>query len=129
VCASLYDIHKKDLIHCDLHSGNILVSGRACFITGLGLCGPVDDQSSNKIYGVMSYIAPEVLCGNKNTKESDIYSIGMLMWELFLGHPPFDDRAHDCHLILETCKGLRPPILLNMPEKYVERNNEKMLGR
>src|SRR5437764_1474031 len=57
---------------------------------------------------------------NNNTKESDIYSIGILMWELFSGHPPFDDRAHDCHLILETCKGLRPPILLNMPEKYVE---------
>jgi len=42
------------------------------------------------------------------------------MWEIFSGHPPFDDRAHDHHLILDICKGLRPPILLNMPKDYVE---------
>ena len=121
LCDSLDDIHKKDLIHCDLHSGNILTQGGACFITDLGLCGPVDDESSNKIYGITPYIAPEVLCGNtKNTKESDIYSIGMLMWEIFSGQPPFDDKAHDNYLILEICKGLRPPILPNMPERYIE---------
>ena len=120
LCESLYDIHKKDLIHCDLHSGNILVQGGCCYITDLGLCGPVDDKSSNKIYGITPYIAPEILRGNKNTKETDVYSIGMLMWEIFSGCPPFDDRAHDCHLILDICKGLRPPILSNMPKEYVE---------
>src|SRR6266487_1384831 len=120
LCDSLDDIHEKDLIHCDLHSGNILVDGGCCYITDLGLCGPVDDKSSNKIYGVTPYIAPEILHGNKNTKESDVYSIGMLMWEIFSGHPPFDDKAHDCHLILDICKGLRPPILSNMPKEYVE---------
>src|SRR5205823_6588097 len=76
--------------------------------------------SSNKMYGITPYIAPEILSGNKNTKESDVYSIGMLMWEIFSGCPPFDDRAHDYHLILDICKGLRPPILSNMPKEYVE---------
>src|SRR6185369_2521901 len=47
-------------------------------------------------------------------------SIGMLMWEIFSGYPPFDDRAHDHHLIMEICKGLRPPVLSNMPEEYVK---------
>src|SRR5437764_13983611 len=117
---SLHDIHKKGLIHCDLHSGNVLVQGGVAYITDLGLCGPVDNKSSNKIYGIIPYIAPEVLCGSKNTKESDMYSIGMLMWEIFSGYPPFDDRKHDHHLILEICKGLRPPILPNMPKEYVE---------
>ena len=56
LCDSLDDIHEKDLIHCDLHSGNILVDGGCCYITDLGLCGPVDDESSNKIYGVIPYI-------------------------------------------------------------------------
>src|SRR5438128_2497229 len=38
------------------------------------------------------------------------------MWEIFAGHPPFDDRAHDHHLIFDICqKGLRPLILPNMP--------------
>ena len=32
LCNSLYRIHEKDLIHCDLHSGNILMEGNACYI-------------------------------------------------------------------------------------------------
>ena len=77
LCESLYCIHEKDFIHCDLHSGNILIEASSCLITDLGLCGPVDEESSNKIYGIVSYIAPEVLQGKKNTKESDVYSIGI----------------------------------------------------
>src|SRR6266513_6030463 len=92
LCESLYHIHKEDLIHCDLHSGNMLIQVGDCFITDFGLCGPVDDESSGKIYGIIPYIAPEVFQGGKNTKESDIYSVGMLMWEIFAGQPPFDDR-------------------------------------
>src|SRR5690349_2009964 len=56
LCESLYYIHKKDLIHCDLHSGNILVQAGGCYITDLGLCGPVDDKSLGKIYGITPYI-------------------------------------------------------------------------
>ena len=118
LCYSLYDIHEKDFIHCDLHSGNILMQVGGCFITDLGLCGPVDDESSGKIYGIVPYIAPEILQGGKNTKESDIYSVGMLMWEIFAGHPPFDDKAHGPGLILKICEGLRPQILPNMPDDY-----------
>src|SRR5688572_3805396 len=119
----LYHIHEKDLIHCDLHSGNILLRGGNCYITDLGLCGPVDEKSSNKIYGIISYIAPELLRGKidtKNTKETDVYSVGMLMWEIFAGHPPFDDRAHNHRLIFDICEGLRPPILPGMPDDYVQ---------
>ena len=82
--------------------------------------GPVDEKSSGKIYGIIPYIAPEVLQGKKNTKESDVYSIGMLMWEISAGHPPFDDRAHDYHLILQIGEGLRPPILPEMPDDYAQ---------
>src|SRR2546421_5778664 len=120
LCVSLHDIHEKDLIHRDLHSGNVLIEGSGCFITDLGLCGPVDDESSNKIYGIVSYIAPEVLQGGKTTKESDVYSVGMLMWEIFAGHPPFDDVAHDCHLIFQICEGLQPQILPEMPDDYAQ---------
>src|SRR5205085_10695545 len=108
------------LIHCDLHSGNILRYGGGCYITYLGLCGSVDDnESSGQIYGVTPYVAPEVLQGKKNTKESDIYSVGMLLWEIFAGPPPFNDRAHDENLILDiVLDGTRPPLLSNMPDDF-----------
>src|SRR5437899_8765146 len=47
LCGSLDDIHFYNLVHCDLHSGNILVQGGTCSITDLGLCGPVDDDESS----------------------------------------------------------------------------------
>ena len=101
-----------------------MIQGGGCFITDFGLCGPVDEKSSSKIYGIVSYIAPELLRGTinaKNTKETDVYSVGMLMWEIFAGHPLFDDRAHNHCLIFDICeKGLQPPILPNMPEDYAQ---------
>ena len=72
LCQSLYFIHEKDFVHCDLHSGNILISGGGCFITDLGLCGPVDEKLSGKIYGIVSYIAPEVLRRNKKIQKNQM---------------------------------------------------------
>ena len=41
------------------------------------------------------------------------------MWEIFAGHPPFDDKAHDGNLILNiVLNGTRPPLLSNMPSDY-----------
>src|SRR5207302_8714922 len=98
----------------------MLMQAGDCYITDFGLCGPVDDESSGKIYGIIPYIAPEILQGGKNTKQSDVYSIGMLMWEIFAGYPPFDDGAHDADLIFRICEGLRPPILPSMPDYYAQ---------
>src|SRR5205085_11854536 len=74
LCQSLDDIHEKDLIHCDLHSGNMLIQGGGCYITDLGLCGPVDDESSGKIYGIILYIAPEILQGKK-TQNNQMFTV------------------------------------------------------
>ena len=82
IVKKLYFIHKENAIHRDLHSGNILYSQfqNNWRISDLGFCGPAD-KSPNSIYGNLPYIAPEVISGKETTFKSDIYSIGMLMWE------------------------------------------------
>ena len=106
-----------------MHSGNIFsydhYSNR---IGDLGLCQRIVDEKDNpnKIYGVIPYIAPEVLLKKPYTKESDIYSFGMIMWEYTTGKKPFHDRPHDQYLILKILKGERPQITDDTPEFYAE---------
>src|SRR5207253_2836205 len=74
----------------------------------------------NKIFGVIPYLAPEVLSKKPYTKESDVYSFGMIMWEFTTGKKPFHNRPHDHHLILDILKGKRPQITDDTPEFYAE---------
>ncbi|RHZ73755.1 hypothetical protein Glove_229g55 [Diversispora epigaea] len=112
-------IHNQNVIHRDLHSGNILylVGNYAWYIGDLGLSGPVD-KPPNSIYGNLPYIAPEVHCGEIYTKKSDIYSMGIIMWEVITGETPFDDREHDLDLTLDIVKGCRPKNYEYIPREY-----------
>src|SRR3982751_2358896 len=68
----------------------------------------------------MPYLAPEVLSRKPYTKESDIYSFGMIMWEHTTGKKPFHDRPHDHYLMMDILNGIRPQVTDNTPEFYAE---------
>ncbi|GES73175.1 kinase-like domain-containing protein [Rhizophagus clarus] len=124
----LQTIHEKDFIHRDFHSGNILVeiieSGSYSkvdqyLIGDLGLSQPANNTlSNNEIYGVIPYIAPEIFKGAKFSKASDIYSMGMIMWELTTGCKPFANIEHDTDFIYEIIDGKRPEITDDTPEDF-----------
>ncbi|PKK69893.1 kinase-like protein [Rhizophagus irregularis] len=63
---------------------------------------------------------PEVLSGKETTFKSDIYSIGMLMWEISSGQPPFINFDHDFDLALKIINGMRPKIVPGTPPEYKE---------
>ncbi|GBC40615.1 kinase-like domain-containing protein [Rhizophagus irregularis DAOM 181602=DAOM 197198] len=122
IISGLNDIHKQKLVHCDFHDGNILNHNESkIYISDLGLCKPVESfLKKYNIYGVIPFMAPEVLRGKSYTSASDIYSFSMIMWEFTSGVPPFNNRAHDIQLSLSICKGERPEIIENTPQCYVE---------
>lgn len=115
----LRNIHRANLIHADLHSGNILQHHLTTFISDLGQTRKVNEEKG-KIYGVLPYIAPEVLWGKKFTQAADIYGFGIIMWELTTGQRPFDGYEFDIGLALRICNGLRPEFDEYVPECYVE---------
>src|SRR5438552_6849589 len=116
-------IHEKNYIHHDLHSGNIFSYTFSQSVIGdLGLCQQVVDKKDNpnEIYGVIPYLAPEVLSGKPYTKESDIYSFGMIMWEHTTGMKPFYNMPHDHLLIADILNGMRPKITKDTPKFYAD---------
>jgi serine/threonine protein kinase len=125
ISAGLDFIHGCDLVHEHLHGGNVLIESEMdsidAKIADTGLHGPADKQvSSQETYGVIPFVAPEIFNGNKPTKESDIYSFGMIMWMLSAGIRPYYDKPHDKKLIQEIYSGLRPRIVDGTPPVYVK---------
>ncbi|KAG9292680.1 hypothetical protein G9A89_008266 [Geosiphon pyriformis] len=129
IAYGLSNIHSSGMVHRDLHSGNILqLKGYEVNIGDLGLCRQVNNEATTtttttdtttatatekkkEIFGVIPYIPPEVLRGEKFTMAGDIYSYGMLLWEIATGKPPFHDRSHDHFLVMDILyNGLRPKI-------------------
>jgi serine/threonine protein kinase len=122
----LIRIHSVNIIHRDLHSGNIFFDEDfAYYIGDLGISESATESTDNKEnYGIIPYMAPEIFQGQKYTKASDIYSFGMIMWEFMTARRPFWDRNHDIELIIDISDELRPPIVTNAPEGYIELMNE-----
>ncbi|RIA86403.1 kinase-like domain-containing protein [Glomus cerebriforme] len=128
IANGLNKIHANELIHRDLHIGNILhtnrnnFTGNAC-ITDMGLCKPADyiasEDTKNSTYGVLPYIAPEILRGQNYTKAADIYSFGIIMYEVISGLSPYHDVSHDQNLALKICQGLRPRFDIKVPQLIV----------
>lgn len=114
----LRDIHWQKLIHRDFHSGNIVEN----HIIDLGLCRPINYQKEeSETFGVIPYVAPEVLQGQSYTRASDIYSFGIIAYELFANAYPYyeeyikiadeeDKEWTETKLSAKICRGCRPDI-------------------
>src|SRR5205823_6440199 len=73
-------LHKDNLVHRDLHPGNILQRDNGEWnVADFGLCGPAN-ESSTSVYGNLAYMAPEVIRDAQYSTAADVYALGMLMY-------------------------------------------------
>jgi hypothetical protein len=92
ICAGLAAAHERGVIHRDLKPANIMLdgSGRARVMDfSLAAVGEVTDVRS----GTPSYMAPEQLAGREVTTKSDLYSLGLVLYELFTGRRAYDAKT------------------------------------
>ncbi|RHZ44894.1 hypothetical protein Glove_707g70 [Diversispora epigaea] len=119
--------HIFDIVHQDFHPGNILSRNfmSDIQISDFGLSKIVgqslENSNNRNIFGVLPYIAPEVLCGEEEyTKAADVYSFGIIAYELITGFAPYYDVPHDRELARKICNGLRPKIPFHTPKLITE---------
>ncbi|CAB4417769.1 unnamed protein product [Rhizophagus irregularis] len=116
-------LHENNIIHRDLHGNNVLIHKKNIKLADFGLSKKITEASSNtsKIFGMIPYIDPKKL-DNPNyklDKKSDVYSIGVLLWQISSGHKPFYEIDYDVSLalsILNECWRDEPNKRPNMQE-------------
>ena len=78
-----------------------------------------ESDGIKEITGVMPYLAPELLSGcGSYSQATDVYAIGIILWEISSGENPFGEVDHDVQLALSIVKGLRPEITQDTPPFY-----------
>jgi serine/threonine-protein kinase len=88
ICAGLAAAHDKRVIHRDLKPANVMIDGRGrARVTDFGLAVAGERAADNA--GTLAYMAPEQLRGAPASIASDIYALGLVLYEIFTGKRPF----------------------------------------
>ena len=95
LCAGLAAAHSKGVLHRDLKPANIMLDGRGqVVVTDFGLAGVADEIRGAEVRsGTPAYMAPEQLAGREVSTRSDIYALGLVLYEVFTGKRAFAEKA------------------------------------
>jgi serine/threonine-protein kinase len=117
VAAGLAAAHRKGVVHRDLKPDNILLAmrldgGTRIRLTDFGIARVLDGPrltTTGAILGTPNYMAPEVIEGGPASTGADVYALGIILYELLTGRPPFDDDC-DTAILLHHTRALAQPI-------------------
>lgn len=93
---ALVYVHRRGLLHRDLKPSNVLCVNGQVKVLDFGIA--VSANKVENIAGTLDYMAPEVLMGRPPTVASDLYAVGILAYEMFTGHYPYDRNSQTAFL-------------------------------
>jgi serine/threonine-protein kinase len=124
ICAGLAAIHSKGLLHRDLKPSNVMIDGQGQVrITDFGLAGVAAGFEGAEIrVGTPAYMAPEQISGREVSVRSDIWALGLVLYELFTGKPAFDASTREALIrSQEDSSPASPSTLVPRMDPAVER--------
>lgn len=97
ICLGLAAIHKAGILHRDLKPANIIIDSKGeARITDFGIAGiEAEVQGAESRVGTAAYMSPEQITGKEVTQRSDIYSLGLLLYEIFTGKQAFEGKSFE----------------------------------
>jgi serine/threonine-protein kinase len=95
ICAGLAAVHDQGILHRDLKPANVMIDGRGrAKIADFGLAAVADADEGREVRaGTPAYMAPEQFAGAQLTARTDLYALGLLLYELFTGKPAFEGES------------------------------------
>ncbi len=126
LAAALQHAHNRNIIHCDIKPHNILINKNMTpKIADFGIARMVTSQTmvyTSSVIGSVHYLSPEQAGGAPVTAQSDIYSLGIVLYEMLTGRVPFDGKTAVAVAMMHLEK--RPPLLkeynLELPNSLQE---------
>lgn len=89
IAAALDAAHEAGVIHCDVKPANVIVDQQGTAkLTDFGIARAARGPREHELIGTARYIAPERIEGKAPTERSDVYSLGLVAYELIAGRPP-----------------------------------------
>ena len=112
VAAALDAAHEAGVIHCDVKPANVILDEHGTAkLTDFGIARAARGPREHELIGTARYIAPERVAGEPPTERSDIYSLGLVAYELLAGRPAYGDMETE-ELLRQRLDG-PPPSLRN----------------
>ena len=96
IAQALEHAHSMGVIHGDIKPSNILISddGEEAKIADFGIAQLVEsDREDSPLFGTPRYISPEQILGHKADQRSDLFSLGVVLYEMLTGHSPFTGQT------------------------------------
>jgi len=91
LCAALAAAHRSGVLHRDLKLANVMLDGEGQVrVTDFGIAATIDEAGRGALTGTPAFMAPELFSGQKASTRSDIYSLGVALYEVFTGRPLFE---------------------------------------
>jgi serine/threonine-protein kinase len=117
-CAGLGYAHRAGLVHCDVKPHNLLVMpDQRLKVTDFGIARAIagihPDEHHETVWGSPLYFSPEQAGGQAPSPASDVYSLGIVMYEMLTGKPPFIAKTAETLAILHRDMSPQPPSQLN----------------
>ncbi|KAH8265285.1 hypothetical protein KR038_003398 [Drosophila bunnanda] len=96
LCSALLYLHERDIIHRDIKPENLLLGHKGVLkIADFGWSVHEPNSMRMTLCGTVDYLPPEMVQGKPHTKNVDLWSLGVLCFELLVGHAPFYSKNYD----------------------------------